>query len=147
MHDLFRGLIHAGRRAAKNPAASAIAVLTMALAIALVTSTFAILDGIMLRGLPFEDPEQLMHLERNHLERGISSLEVSQHDFEDWRSQQTSFEGLAAFKTGTVYLTGEHLPERIDGTWISANAFDLLRVDPALAEASPRTTHGMTLRR
>ncbi len=132
MHDFFLAIRLASRRASKNLTTSAIAVLTMALGIALVISTFAILDGIMIRGLPFEDSEQLVHLERSHLERGISSLAASQHDFEDWREQQESFEGLAAFQTGTIYLAGEGLAERYAAANLSANTLDLLRVGPAL---------------
>ena len=132
MHELFRGLRQAGRRASNHPATSAIAILTMALGIALVTGTFAILDGIMIRGLPFDRSEQLLHLERSHLERGISSMAVSPHDFEDWRLQQESFEDLAAFVTGTVFLAGDHLPERYAAAWMSASSLDLLRVEPTL---------------
>lgn len=139
MHDLFSSIRHAGRRAVRNPTTSAIAVLTMALAMALATATFAILDGILIRGLPFEDPNRLVHLERNHLERNLSSLEVSQHDFEDWRAQQSSFGGLGAFSTGTVYLAGERLPERYAGARISANTLELLGIVPVLGRGFTST--------
>ena len=120
------------RMLAKNPGSSAVAALTMALGIGLTASMFSIIDGVALRGLPFEESERLLHLERSNLSENISSMEVTQHDFEDWRAQQQSFEDLAGFHTGTVNLSGEGLPERYEGAWISGAFLDLLRVEPSL---------------
>ena len=83
---------------------------------------FSIVYGGILRGLPFEEAERIMHLERSNVEREITSMEVTQHDFADWRSQQRSFSGLAGFYTGTVNVSGTERAERYDGAFISANA-------------------------
>ncbi|NJL29203.1 MAG: hypothetical protein HC897_15625, partial [Thermoanaerobaculia bacterium] len=132
MENLLRELRHALRRLLHHPSSTLIAVITMALGIGLTGSMYSILDAVLLRGLPFERSEQLMHLERNQLTQGITSLEVSHHDFEDWRAQQQSFEGLAGFASGTFNLADEGLPDRYDGAWISTNFLDLLRLEPIL---------------
>lgn len=132
MDAALRNLRFALRVLAKHPGSSAIAVIAMGLGIGLVTAMFGILDGIFLRGLPFPDAERIVHLERNHLARDITSMEVTHHDFADWQAQQTSFEGLAGFTSGTVNLSGDHLPDRVSGTWISTDFLDLLRVEPIL---------------
>ncbi len=133
MDTLFRELRYAFRMLAKNPSSSIVAVVTMALGIGLTAAMFSIIDGILLRGLPFEESERLLHLERSNLSKEITSMEVTQHDFEDWRAQQQSFEGLAGFNSGgTINLADEGFPERYRGAWISANFLELLRVQPFL---------------
>ena len=116
----------------KNPGTSLIAVLALGLGIGLTTIMFSIVYGAVWKGLPFEGAEKLVHLERNNLAEDIESMEVPIHDLLDWREAQTSFEGLAGFYSGTVNLAGTERPERYDGAFISANAFELIRVQPVL---------------
>ena len=131
--DAILNLRYAFRKLLKSPGSSLVAVVAMALGIALTATMFSIIDGIYLKGLPFDDSERLVHLEQNNLERGWESIEVGVHNFEDWRRQQTSFEGMAGFTSGTFNLAdGDNLPERYDGSWISPGFLDLLRVDPIL---------------
>ena len=126
----FQNLRYTSRKLVRNPGSSAAAVVAMALGIALTAWMYAIVDGILLRGLPYEEAGSLLHLERNNLSRDIDSMEVTQHDFEAWREQQQSFEGIAGFTLGTFNLADEDLPERYEGAWISAEFLDLLRVEP-----------------
>ncbi|MEM1206080.1 MAG: ABC transporter permease [Acidobacteriota bacterium] len=128
----FRFLRHISRRLVKHPGSSAIAVFAMALGIGLTTAMYSIMDGIYLRGLPFEDGHRLMHLERTQLGPEERAIEVDQHEFLDWVQQQTSFEGLAGFHSGTVNLAGDGTPERYDGSWISHDFLELLRVRPVV---------------
>ncbi len=132
MSGLLKELRYAVRRLRKNPGTSLIAVLALGLGIGLTTIMFSIVYGAVWKGLPFEGAEKLVHLERNNLAEDIESMEVPIHDFLDWREAQTSFEGLAGFYSGTVNLAGTERPERYDGAFISANAFELIRVQPAL---------------
>jgi putative ABC transport system permease protein len=112
----------------KNPGVTIIAVLALSLGIGLTTTTFSIVYGALYRGLPFEDSQRIMHLERNNLAQDIESMEVTLHDFLDWREQQTTFEEIAGFYVGTVNVSGTEKPDRYEGAFISANAFDILRV-------------------
>jgi predicted permease len=132
MEFLLRDLRHGTRALLKSPALTAVAVLALTIGIGLTTMMFSIVYGAIMRGLPFEDGHRIMHAERNNLARDIESMEVTAHDFADWRAQQRSFEALAGFYTGTVNLSGGEKPERFDGAFVSANMFDVLRVRPLL---------------
>jgi predicted permease len=74
-----------------------------------------------------------MHLERSNLAQGVESMEVTVHDYYDWRAQQTTFSDLAAFYSGTANLSGtEGRPERYNGAFVTDNTFRLLRVNALL---------------
>ena len=132
MDELLQTLRFSIRALRRSPGLSAVAILALALGIGLTTTMYSIVHGA-LRDLPFEEADRLLHLERNQPSEGIDSMEVTLHDYVDWREQQSSFEDLAAFYTGTANLAGaEGSPERYDGAFMTANAFGLLRARPAL---------------
>lgn len=135
MSGLLKELRYAVRMLRKNPGTSLIAVLALGLGIGLTTIMFSIVYGAVWKGLPFEGAEKLVHVERNNLAEDIESMEVPIHDFLDYREAQTSFEGLAGFYSGTVNLAGTERPERYDGAFISANGFELIRVQPILGRS------------
>ncbi len=117
----------------KNPGIAALAVIALSFGIGLTAMTFSIVYGAVVRGLPFDQSEELLHLERSNPSQGIDSYSVSIHDFTDWRERQTSFEDIAAFRMGTVNIAGgEHRPERFAGSFIQPAAFNLLKIRPAL---------------
>lgn len=117
----------------RSPGVTLAAVLALGLGIGLATAMFSIVYGALLRGLPVPEPERLMHLENANPSLEEPSLEVFLHDFLDFRERQKSFEALAAYRGGTLNLSGDNgQPERYDGTFISANGFDVLRVKPIL---------------
>jgi putative ABC transport system permease protein len=128
MDSFWKDVRHGVRLLVRSPAHSIIAVLALTAGIGLTTFMFSIVYGALYRGLPFEAPEQIIHLERSNLPQGASSLEVPIHDYLDWRTQQRSFQGLAAFYEGTVNVSGTERPERLEGAFITASAFSLLRV-------------------
>ncbi len=125
-------LRYAARGLRNSPGVAALAVLALALGLGLTTTMFSIVEGAILRGLPFEGAGRIMHLERNNLSEGIESMEVPLHDYLDWREQQRSFEALAAFHEGTVNLSGTERAERYDGAFITANGLETLGVRPTL---------------
>lgn len=130
MDNLWKDVRHGFRLLVRNPIHSVIAVLALTAGIGLTTTMFSIVYGALFRGLPFEDPERIIHLERSNLPRGQFSLEVPIHDYLDWRTQQRSFEGLAGFYVGTLNLSGTEGPERLEAGFMTANAFSVLRVPP-----------------
>ncbi len=136
MGGFLQDLRLAVRMSLRRPWFSGIAVLVLAVGIGLTTTMFAIVQGVLLRGLPFENPEQLLALRRNNLSQGIEEMSVTIHDFADWRAAQTSFEDLSAYYTGTVNVSGTAgRPERYSGAFVTSNMFGLLRVQPALGRA------------
>lgn len=87
----------------------------------------------VLKGLPFEDADELVALFRNRPAQGVQFMGVSIHDFQDWRRQQTSFEDIAAYYAETVNVGGtEGQPIRYLGAYASADLFDILHVRPIL---------------
>jgi putative ABC transport system permease protein len=132
MDNFLKDVRHGIRLLIKSPALTTVAVLALTAGIGLTTTMFSIVYGALYRGLPFDRPDQIIHLERTNIQQSGSSFEVSIHDFLDWRAQQRSFEALSGFYTGTVNLSGVERAERYDGAFVSANMFSLLRVQPVL---------------
>lgn len=117
----------------RHPAHTVAAVLALGLGIGLATAMFSIVYGVLMRGLPVPEPDRLMHVENANPSLDQPSLEVFIHDLLDFQQRQKSFEGLAGYYGGTLNLSGDGgQPERFDGSFISANGFDLLRVRPVL---------------
>lgn len=125
-HDLLLGV----RALRKEPMSAVITSFTLALGIGLCTIAFSLLYGVFLRGLDVPAPARLTLIYRTNPSREINFGSVPVHDFYDWRDQQTSFEALAHFSTGTVNLAGTEGPERYNGGFVSASVFDVLRVRP-----------------
>jgi predicted permease len=130
--DLLSDLKYAARGLSKSPGVTAIAVTALALGIGLTTIMFSIVYGALHRGLPFDGAERIMHLERANPTEGIQSMEVTIHDYRDWRERQRSFTELGAFYQGTVNIRGTERAERYDGAFMTANSFDVLGVAPVL---------------
>ena len=123
---------------------TAVAVLTLALGIGANTAIFSVVRGVLLRPLPYADPDRLMQVS-SEFRGGRTS--VSARDFLDWRTDARSFSGMAAYFTSTTNLTGLGEPERLDQARVSDNLFDILGVRPQLGrffvrgeddEAAPR---------
>jgi len=119
----------------RRPGVTLNALLALALGIGLTTIMFSVIHGVLLRPLPLPDGERILHLEQRDQVRGLRDLDVSIHDYEEWREQQTVFEGLGAFYTGTVNLSGSDRPERHFGAFVTANTFSVLGVDPVVGRA------------
>ncbi|MEM1178522.1 MAG: ABC transporter permease [Acidobacteriota bacterium] len=135
MHALLTVFRHAARRLAKTPGATAISIFAMAMGIGLTASMFGVIQGLYLRGLPFSDSHEIVHLECANVSKGQEDFEVTQHDFAVIRDEQKSFESIAGFTGGTFNLADGGLPERFDGIWISPGFDELLGVEPVLGRS------------
>jgi len=132
MQTLIQDLKFAVRALAKTPGSAAISIIALALGIGLTTTMFSLVYGVFFRGLGVPEADRLYVIWRTNPSEGISRMGVPQHDLYDWIDAQESFEGLGHFSSGTVNLSGNDGPERYDGAFVSANVFDLLRVQPLL---------------
>jgi predicted permease len=118
------------RMLARNPGFSAVAVLTLALGIGANTAIFSVVNAILVRPLPYRNPEQLVWVwEKSPQGRQAG---VAPATFLDWREQSRLFEQLAAYDFEGFSLTGVAEPESVVGAWASANFFLLLGVEAAL---------------
>ncbi len=104
-------------------------VVTLAVGIGLNSAIFSALYGIVLRPLPYTDPERVMTLWEASPEQGIEQEQVSGGNFQDWRDQADSFESLAAFRRGSRVLTDDEVPVQVGSAVVSPAAFTLLGVD------------------
>jgi hypothetical protein len=126
---LFQDLRYGARMLLKRPGFTLIAMLTLALAIGADTAIFSMVNAVLLRQLPFAHPDQLCQI--FSIRNASNRYPFSLPDFCDYRDQSRSVT-LAAFAYWSGNLTGTGEPERIQGTRISSNAFELLGVNAAL---------------
>src|SRR4029078_4068240 len=78
------------------------------------------------------DGDRIMIIQRANPSRGIRGSSLPIQDYFDFKSQQRRFTDLAGFSSGTIYVSGDEKAERFDGSWITANTFDIIGVRPFL---------------
>ena len=132
METLLQDMRYGARMLLKTPGFTLIAVLTLALGIGANTAIFSVVNGVLLRQLPYDEPERLALIRQQALSHGLESLPIAASEFTDYRNQTQSFTHLAAFDTTDFNLTGGDLPERVSGARVSAGLFPLLGVKPQL---------------
>ncbi|MEP7116927.1 MAG: ABC transporter permease [Acidobacteriota bacterium] len=121
------------RMVRRQPMTAVLAVAALGLGIGLTTLMFSILNGAVLRGLPFEHSERILHIAPFDL-KADDDFPASQWEFAEWRTRQAhSFEDLAGFYIGNANVVGpDGTPERYRAAWITPNTFGLLRARPGL---------------
>lgn len=119
----------------KQPAFTLIAVLTLALGIGATTAIFSLLDAVLLRALPFRDPERLVMLWEGAAQTNNQRYPLAPANYVDWKAQNQSFEDVAALEYTSYNLTGSGEPERIQAQKVTANFFALLGVTPVLGRS------------
>ena len=129
MSNVLRDGRFAIRQLLKTPGFSIVAILTLALGIGATTAIFSVINGVLLRPLPYPDPERLVVI--NEIVPQYGRFSVAPANVIDWRQQATSFERLAAFwaRSGTL-LQGESA-EHVRSAAVSWDIFELLGVPPA----------------
>ena len=101
MRTLWRDLRYGVRMLLRRPGFTTVAVLTLALGIGANTTIFSFVNGILLRPLPYAEPERLALIEENALKRGVTSMGVSFPNFLDWRERNQVFEDVATYRRAT----------------------------------------------
>jgi putative ABC transport system permease protein len=129
---IWRDTRYGIRMLAKSPGTALAAAIALGLGIGLTTASFSIVYGIMWRGLPFEGGDRIMGLSAENPARDLTEQGIDVHDFVDLRDRQRSFEGLTGITNGTVTISGDGKPERLDGAELTANGFDVIGVKPYL---------------
>ncbi len=120
----------AARALLKRPALTGLAVLMLVVGMAASASVFTLVNGILLRPLPYRDPDRLVLLDETAHKRGRASMAVSFPNFLDWKEQNSVFEGIAAHQSGSFTLTGTGSPERLQGAAVSHGLFEILGIAP-----------------
>ena len=139
MSTLFHDLRYTLRKFRRAPVFAATSILVMALCIGATTSLFTVVRSVLLRPLPFSNPDQLVMIYEHFRDPSINAQEfnynpVAPADFFDWRDKTHGFEGMAIWRYAQFNLTGERgeLPEQVDARGGSWNLFPLLGVNAAI---------------
>jgi len=130
MLDHFRSDVRSAfRRLRTSPGYAAVSILTLGLGIGASTAIFSAVDGVLLKSLPYRDPESLVQMWESSVPRKFDSFPVTPSDLAEWRAQARSFTGFAAARGRRTILTaGTGEPERVPGASVSTNYFQLLGV-------------------
>ncbi len=138
----------------RSPAFSITAILVLALGIGANSAVFSVVDAVLLRSLPYRDPDRLVMIWEKNPTLGAfigDRVPVALSNFLEWSRRATLFDGVAGFEDANLNLTSGQEPERIDGARASANFFELLGVRPAMgtslevAAADPSQNHVVVL--
>jgi predicted permease len=132
MNTLFQDLRYGARILLKQPAFTLVAVVTLALGIGANTAIFSLVNSILLRPLPFREPDRVVRLIQASPMLGLDTWGVSQADFAAYRDQNRSLESIALFNSTAINLTGSGEPERLPMTSVTADFFKVLGVNPVL---------------
>jgi putative ABC transport system permease protein len=130
--DLLHDLRYAARTQLKNPAFTIVAVIALALGIGANTAIFSVVNTVLLRPLPYKNPDRLMMVWEEASKHGYPRDTPTAANFVDWRDQNQVFEGMAAMLEASFNLTGTGDPERLEGNRVSAALFPLLGVEPQI---------------
>ncbi len=130
--DFIQDLRYAVRLQRKNPGFTIVALIALALGIGANTAIFSVVNTVLLRPLPYKDPQRLVMVWEDASKHGYPRDTPAAANFVDWRDQSTVFEGMAAIADESFNLIGTGDPERIEGRRVNANLFSLLGVEPQL---------------
>jgi len=124
----------AARSLRRSPGFLAVALVTMAIGIGVSTALFSVVDGVLLRPLPYPHAERLVALYTTNVARHQTTGAVSYADFADWRAQSRSFDAMAAYHASGAVLGGPE-PQHVPAARVSASFFDVFAVAPARGRA------------
>src|SRR5438067_2524382 len=136
---LFRDVRFGLRMLLKTPGFTVVAVATLGLSIGANTAIFSLVNGVLLRPLPFPDPERIIYIEGKNSAAGISQSNISFLDFTDWSQQTDLFAGTAAYWTGEAHLGADGAePERVPRAGVTTGFFSVLGVQPVVGRTFVR---------
>ena len=132
MNTLLQDIRFGLRMLLKSPSVSIVATIALALGIGANTAIFSVVNAVLLRPLPFPDPDSLVAVFETDTQRGYIRGSHSYPNFFDLRTQNTVFEHVATYRSGDYIMTGRGEPARLQGAVVTADLFPLLGVQPML---------------
>ena len=134
MQHLLQDLRFAIRQLRKSPGFALTTTITLALGIGATAAIFSLINAVLLRPLPFPQPDRLMSVGMVHTSVGKSGVpeSLSYPDFFDWRTRNHTFESLAAYHGDNHTLTGNGTPRQIEAQTVSSEFFRVLGINPLL---------------
>ena len=138
LEELWHDFRYALRTLRKQPAFTALAAMTLALGIGAATAVFSLVNTVLLRALPYRDPQRLVYLwEPNPRYAGVpvEAFAPFNADFYDWQKQNHSFSNLALFTVDDMNLSIDGNAARVNGSRVTGEFFELLGIAPELGRA------------
>jgi putative ABC transport system permease protein len=136
MNALFQDVRYGLRMLLKNKGFTAVAVMALALGVGANTAIFSLVNGVLLRPLPFPNAERIVYLEGKNPSAGITDSNISFPDFTDWSQQTELFASTAAYYTGNANLGADGAePERVPRAGVTSGFFNVLGVQPAIGRS------------
>jgi len=126
MKSFWTDLRYARRALLRAPVFTILAISTMALGIGVTTAVFAVVEGVVLRPLPYPDADRLVRV--LHSERDGRTVSVAWPDFRDWREQAEGFEAMAAYTEAEATFGWDEGAQQLTGAYVTAGYFDLMGV-------------------
>lgn len=140
---LWRDVRHGARSLAATPSFTVVALAVLTLSIGATTAIFSVVDGVVLRALPFPDADRLVAVGERHVKSDweTGSRGVAPQNFRDWRAQQSVFSGLAAIGYASISVGAEPggEPETLEAQAVTSDFFPVLGVAPMMGR--PFTAH------
>src|SRR5215469_8908840 len=130
MESLLQDLRYAARVLRKNPGFTGIAVLTLALAIGATTAIFSVVYGVLLKPLPYANPDRIMAVFEVNPKGSWSRL--ADPNFDDFRDQNRSFQAIAKYTSFVSSVSGSAQPTRSTVASVSSDFFNVFQVEPTL---------------
>jgi hypothetical protein len=132
MEALLQDIRYGLRMLRKQPAFTIVAVLTLALGVGANTAIFSIVNAVLLRSLPFRNPDRLVRVFFNEPGLGLRDVKFSKPELDDLQTRADVFEDVTPIFEGSENLTGVKQPERVRGVNTSFSYFSMLGVTPQI---------------
>ena len=128
METFLQDIRYGWRRLARKPAFTIVAVLTLALGVGANTAIFSIVNGVLLRPLPYPDPDGLVRIVVNEPGVGLRDVRFSKPELDDLETRAGVFSAVSPILEGSEIVTGAGQPERVEGVNTSFSYFSMLGV-------------------
>jgi predicted permease len=132
VETVLQDIRYGWRMLVRNPGFTAISVLTLAIGIGASTAIFSVVDTVLLRPLPYQEPDKVVVVSESLPGMSMDEIGVSAAEYQDYRDRNRSFSQVAAYESAGFNLTGVGQPSRVNAASLSASAFPLLGVSPEL---------------
>jgi putative ABC transport system permease protein len=133
--NLLANLSYTFRQITRSPGFFAVAIAALALGIGANTAIFSAVEAVLLRPLPYAEPDRLVMVWEDASYIGFALNTPAPANYMDWKSQNTVFTDMAARRASSMSLTGDGAPEQLYGQRVTPNFFDVLGVQPAIGRA------------
>jgi hypothetical protein len=132
MHSLMTQVRLVGRRLARTPMFTFITLLTLAIGIGANSAIFSVINGVLLKPLPFDQPDRLVGIWHTAPGLGFKQLNASPSTYFTYKDETQTLDDLSVWQSGSVTITGLAEPERVQALYITASFLPILRVQPTV---------------